>query len=65
MTYFLQLSFEDDFLSLFARIWIEIHFPLESPIKDPAKSIFSLFVEVFMSCVTENKDVPSGKKTCC
>ena len=32
MTYFVQLSNEDDFLSLFARIWIKIHFPMESPI---------------------------------
>ena len=32
MTYFLQLSTEDDFLSLLARIWIVFHFPLESPI---------------------------------
>ena len=32
VTYFVQLSNEDDFLSLFARIWIKIHFPMESPI---------------------------------
>ena len=29
MTFFL-LSTENDFLSLLARIWIEIHFPLET-----------------------------------
>ena len=28
----LRLSSEDDFLSQFARIWIETHFPLESSI---------------------------------
>ena len=32
VTYFVQLSNEDDFLSLVARIWIKIHFPMESPI---------------------------------
>ena len=25
-----------------------------------AKSLFSLFADVFMSCVTENKDMPSA-----
>ena len=32
MTYFLPVSTKDDFLSVFARIWIHIHFPMENPV---------------------------------
>ena len=43
-------------MSLFAWVKVETHFPLKSPI---TKSLFSLFAEVVMSCVTENRDVSS------
>ena len=53
---------EDDFLGLFARIWIEIHFLLESPIINFSQVIIiiSSFADVFMPCVTENKDMSSA-----
>ena len=43
MTYFLQRLTEDDFSNLFAKIWTEIHFPLESPIIN-----FSLVIAQFV-----------------
>ena len=55
MIYILRLSTEDDFSNLFARVWIEIHFSLENPIINFSSS----FADVFMSCVTDNKDVSS------
>ena len=51
VTYFVQLSNEDDFSSLFARIWIKIHFPMESPIIN--------FSQVIIQFVFVN--VPSAK----
>ena len=51
-----RFSTKNDFLSLFASVRVETHFPLKSPI---TKSLFSLFAEVVMSCVTENRDVSS------
>ena len=56
MTYFLQLSAEDDFLSLFTMIWIEVI----SQLLILAKSLFSSFPDVFMSCAAENKCVSSA-----
>ena len=57
----LWFATENNFLGLFARIRIETHFPLESPILDFFKSLFNSFTEVFTSWKTENNDVSSAK----
>ena len=59
MNCFLQLSTEDDFLSLFPRIWIEIYFPLENPIINFSQVIIQLVCRfVFVMCNRE-QDVSS------
>ena len=48
---------EYNFLSLLAAIWIENRFPLKGPIIDFFRSLFNSIADVFISCITENKEV--------
>ena len=52
---------ENNFLGLFAWIWIETNFPLESPVINFSKSSFKSFAEMLTSWTTENNDVSSAK----
>ena len=60
MTYFLLLLTQNDFLSLFPRIWLKIHLPLEKQITNFSQFIIQFLCRyAFMSCGTEKKDVSS------
>ena len=57
----LSFATENILLGLFTRIWIETHFPLESPFTNFFKSSFSSFAEVLAPWTTENNDVSSAQ----
>ena len=50
---YVMILTEDDFLSLFARIWIEIHFSLESPIVNFGQVIIQFICRYIY--VTQNR----------
>ena len=60
MTYFFCFAAENDFLSLFSRVWIEVHFPLKGPVTYISKSLLRSFADIWVPCTTEKKEVSSA-----
>ena len=60
MRYFFCFSAKNDFLSLFSRIWIKIHFPLKNPVINYFEIFVRSFADIWVSCTMENKEVSTN-----
>ena len=48
MIYFFCFAAKNDFMSLFSRVWIKVHFPL----KGPVIYYFQIFIEIICRCLS-------------
>ena len=60
VVFFFCFTTKNDFLSLFSRVWVQIHFPLKSSVWYPFQILLRSFEEVWQSWITEIKDASSA-----